>query len=739
MDECIAYFQRFSTVGIATGKRIVEGVRILFIIVYIVVMLLGMCGNAFVCWTIWRNRLLHNAAHYFIANLAVSDLLVSAVVVPLTLVTHVGDPALLSQPLCTIANYMQPVCVSASVLTLVAISLERFYAIVQPIRNLANSRIFPVNRVRNTIIAVWLVPVLVLSPWLVPAEVRKACFYSDLGQVHRARCLDGFYLVFDPDMAWKFAMAIQIITLLVMHTVPMLFIAVTCGLVLCRLMKLQKPVTPRGTVTRSEINRRKVRYSHPVFLASIRPYLWIVTLMVIAVVVAFVVAWTPLHMVNITYLFTPQPSNFVLARNNFFTGYLILYLLGYLNSLVNPLIYILMSDRFRKDFKGIVKALLPCLVWCRGCQGSSGGRGRSNTAGSMTEMTEVGAGWQPPDYMELRNGRYVPAISRGVFTQANPIPGALETIDASGDGKPELATNNGVDKTMGITQCFRQYVPQSTSEHVSHLGSSYSFAEYSTMTRSRSDSDELVSAEAAEVFINEANVEYSESDVTSTRFMTSTSLGTDGPMRKRLSSGFDEVLLPPPPKYPLRKSGSLASIRSLIDRLGKRNHSQSASSSVGLGLLQLVETEDDTGTPVPSSDDEGDIPYNSEFFDNPEELPVDRQWPSTSHQSHQVRDRSVEEEGHSRYPPSEPSDSTLGASPEFCRRHGRTASVPSDEGIGLGYDQSSDEDDWNDLEDFEERFKQYEFEPRLKPALPNPGFLRYFRTKSTSLTASVDV
>ncbi|XP_066279191.1 neuropeptide FF receptor 1-like [Branchiostoma lanceolatum] len=700
----------------------VEGVRILFIVLYIIVMLLGMCGNAFVCWTIRRNRLLHNAAHYFIANLAVSDLLVSSVVVPLTLVTFAGDPALLSRPLCTIANYMQPVCVSASVFTLVAISLERFYAIVQPLRNLANSRIFPVNRVRNTIIAIWLVPMVVLSPWLVPAEVSVACFYSDLGQLNRARCLDGFYLVFDPVTAGKFHMAVQTITLLVMHTVPMLFIAVTCGLVLWRLMKLQKPVAPRGTVTRSEINRRKV------------------TLMVVAVVVAFVVAWTPLHMVSITYLFTPQPSEFVLARNNFFTGYLILYLLGYLNSLVNPLIYILMSDRFRRDFKVIVKTLLPCLSWCRGCDGSSGGRVRSNTAGSVTEVTEVAAGWQPPNYMELRNGRYVPAISRGFYTQANPIPGALESVNSTGEGKPNGLASNGMDKSIAITQCSRKYVPISTSEHVSHLGSSYlTLAEYlaESMARSRSDSDDLVSAEA-EAFMNEKSVECSASD--STHLMTSTYLSTDGPTRKRLSSGFDEVLLPPPPKYPLRKSGSLASLRSLLDRFGKRNHSQSASSSVGLGLLQLVEAEGDTDSPVPSSDEEGETPYNSAFFDNPEELPVDSQWPSTSHLSHQVGDRTAEEERYSRYPASEPADSTLGASPDFCRRQERTESVPSDEGIGLGYDQSSDEDDWgNDLEDFAERFGPYEFDPRLKPALPNPGFPRYFRTKSTSLTASVDV
>eukprot|EP00058_Branchiostoma_floridae_P019021 XP_002604510.1 hypothetical protein BRAFLDRAFT_79353 [Branchiostoma floridae] len=702
----------------------VEGVRVLFMVVYIVVMLLGMGGNAFVCWTIKRNHLLHNAAHYFIANLAVSDLLVSSVVVPMTLVTYIGDPALLSQPLCTIANYLQPVCVSASVLTLVAISLERFYAIVQPIRNLANSRIFPVTRVRNTIIAVWLVPVVVLCPWLVPAEVTAGCFYSQLGEVYRARCLDGFYLVFDPETAGKVAMANQIITLLVMHTFPMVFIAVTCGLVVWRLMKLQKPVTPRGTVTRSEINRRKV------------------TLMVIAVVVAFVVAWTPLHMVSITYLFTPQPSEFVLAKNNFFTGYLILYLLGYLNSLVNPLIYILMSDRFRKDFKGLVKTVLPCLGWCRCCGGSPGGRGRSNTAASVTEMTEAGAGWQPPNYMELRNGRYVPAISRGVFTQANPIPGALDTVDAAGEGRPGLASN-GVDnnKSTGVTQCPGHYVPLSTSEHVSHIGSSSyaTFAEYSTdsMARCRSDSDELVSTEA-EVFINERSVDNSE---TSNGFMTSTCPDTREPTRKRLSSGFDEPIpLAPLPKYPLRKSGSMASIRSLIDRIGKRKPSQSVSSNVGLGLLQLVETEADTDSPVPSSDDEGHIRYNSAFFDNPEELPVDSQWPSTSHRPHQARDMTMAEVGNSRYPPSESSDSTLGGSPDIYRRHDRTESVPSDEGIGLGYDQSSDEDDWgNDLSDFEERFGQYEFEPRLKPALPNPGFLRYFRTKSTSLTASVDV
>nr|KAG5693383.1 hypothetical protein BaRGS_015670 [Batillaria attramentaria] len=97
-------------------------------VVYLIIMVLSICGNALVILTVWRNSHMHTVTNYYIVNLAVSDLLVSVLVMPLKLLEYISPCAwnVFGNPvLCPILYYILPIFVFASVLTLVAISLER--------------------------------------------------------------------------------------------------------------------------------------------------------------------------------------------------------------------------------------------------------------------------------------------------------------------------------------------------------------------------------------------------------------------------------------------------------------------------------------------------------------------------------------------------------------------------------------------------------------------------------------
>jgi len=61
---------------------------------------------------------------------------------------------------------MQGVSVSVSVLTLTAISLERYYAIVHPLRLRATP-----SRTRLTIIAIWLISAILIVPELLSEHI----------------------------------------------------------------------------------------------------------------------------------------------------------------------------------------------------------------------------------------------------------------------------------------------------------------------------------------------------------------------------------------------------------------------------------------------------------------------------------------------------------------------------------------------------------------------------------------
>lgn len=102
-------------------------VRFAFVATYLVVMVFAVVGNAVVCCTVFTNRKMHTAVNYYIVNLAVCDFMVGVFVLPVKLLelTAPAEWGILNDGLCTAMMYLQTIFVFASVLTLVAICIER--------------------------------------------------------------------------------------------------------------------------------------------------------------------------------------------------------------------------------------------------------------------------------------------------------------------------------------------------------------------------------------------------------------------------------------------------------------------------------------------------------------------------------------------------------------------------------------------------------------------------------------
>ncbi|KAK3093618.1 hypothetical protein FSP39_018206 [Pinctada imbricata] len=106
----------------------IHSVYVTLITFYVLVITLAICGNTLVIYTIWRNKSMHTVTNYYIVNLALSDLLVSLFVMPLVLMEYTLPCHWMifsNDALCAILYYTLPIFVFASILTLVAISLER--------------------------------------------------------------------------------------------------------------------------------------------------------------------------------------------------------------------------------------------------------------------------------------------------------------------------------------------------------------------------------------------------------------------------------------------------------------------------------------------------------------------------------------------------------------------------------------------------------------------------------------
>ncbi|ELT93272.1 hypothetical protein CAPTEDRAFT_130761 [Capitella teleta] len=91
---------------------------------YFLVLVMGVINNSLVVAVIYRNPQLRTVTNYFLANLAIADILVSVLVLPITLLSNLFNEWWYGPIMCKAAPYLQGVAVSASVNTLAAVAVQ---------------------------------------------------------------------------------------------------------------------------------------------------------------------------------------------------------------------------------------------------------------------------------------------------------------------------------------------------------------------------------------------------------------------------------------------------------------------------------------------------------------------------------------------------------------------------------------------------------------------------------------
>ncbi|XP_062402521.1 dopamine receptor D4a [Sardina pilchardus] len=143
-----------------------------FLIIFII------CGNVLVCISVYKEKALKTTTNYFIVSLAVADLLLAVLVLPLFVYAEFQDGVWsLNMTVCDALMTMDVMLCTASIFNLCAISVDRFIAVSIPLNY---NRRHVDQRQAGLLVGTWVLALAVASPVIfgindVPGRSQRQC------------------------------------------------------------------------------------------------------------------------------------------------------------------------------------------------------------------------------------------------------------------------------------------------------------------------------------------------------------------------------------------------------------------------------------------------------------------------------------------------------------------------------------------------------------------------------------
>ena len=258
-----------------------------------------------------------------IANMAMSDLLFPTFLFPLRLAeVHVGSWIIggaLGQALCKLHVFLANTSMFVSIQSLVLIAVDRFGAVVVPLRSPLITR----KLCQFFIIATWIVATAVISPYLVAWKLVK--------YPKRLMCEGLWQEAFGGNMYPNYLLAGAI----VFYYIPFVLLVILYSIILIKLKKQAHPGEQSANAEKQRTRRNRK-----------------VLKMAIAIVVVFFICWIPFFS-NLLIMYFSSDSS-IWSYCSFKVYYFVTYLMCRGNCAVNPIVCLTFSSKYRNGLKRLV-------------------------------------------------------------------------------------------------------------------------------------------------------------------------------------------------------------------------------------------------------------------------------------------------------------------------------------------------------------------------------------------------
>ncbi|XP_075168951.1 CCHamide-2 receptor [Haematobia irritans] len=295
-------------------------VAILFTLIFIV----GVLGNGTLVIIFFRHRSMRNIPNTYILSLALADLLVIIVCVPLAMLVYTQDSWTFGKSMCQITEFFKDVSIGVSVFTLTALSGERYCAIVNPLRKLQTK---PLTVITAGLI--WMLSIFFALPSLLVSDLQ----YIEISSENNFTIIVCSPFGKQSPNLDSYSRYVVVIKAFVYYILPLFIIGV---LYLMMAQRLHVSARDMPGETLSMQSRSQVRA---------RRY---VARMVVAFVVVFFVCFFPYHLFELWFHLNPT------SKDDFDDFWHAIRITGFctyfLNSCVNPVALYCVSGAFRAHF-----------------------------------------------------------------------------------------------------------------------------------------------------------------------------------------------------------------------------------------------------------------------------------------------------------------------------------------------------------------------------------------------------
>ena len=300
--------------------------------VYSVLIVVAVTGNILIGLVVFKTKSMRRTINFLIVNMAFSDLILPIIAFPQILThMHVGHWLIdgrFGLTLCKITNFLQDVSLNVSIQSLVLISVDRFGAVVFPLRPpIVSSKLCP-----YVILATWIVAIAIHCPHLfafnlieIEGELQCQLLWNETFEMSSSK--KQYYLA----------------VVLVVTVIPFALMTIIYSIII---FKLRSQKIPGNETMNAKQQKKRLRRQRNVLKMSL------------AIVLVFGLCWAPINIILFLTYFVWDKNVSASLSCGFQAFYFFALFMAYANCAINPCICFNFSGNFRKGLKRLFECFL---------------------------------------------------------------------------------------------------------------------------------------------------------------------------------------------------------------------------------------------------------------------------------------------------------------------------------------------------------------------------------------------